>query len=73
MLGQNWKVLAKRFSNGDANLVGVGDGDGVSGSFGAGVSQFDGGELFEIFCKRYHHFICLICVQSILTYPIEIC
>lgn len=49
MLGQNWKVFANKFSSGEVNLVGVGDGDGVSGSFGAGVSQFDGGELLETF------------------------
>lgn len=50
ILGQNWKVFTNKFSRGEASLLGVGEGDGVSGSFGAGVSQFDGGEFFDTFC-----------------------
>lgn len=51
-LGQNGKFFANRLSKGDEScFVGVGVGDGVSGSFGIGVWDVDGGDCGEAFDK----------------------
>ncbi len=63
-LGQNWNVLANRFSSGEIIFdgigvgvdvgvgVGVGVGDGVSGSFVNGVDVSRFGDVLVIFCRK---------------------